>query len=108
MSEGVLETDGDERIVYVNQSALRMLGSSEHTLIGAKLWDIFGPTDRNEGARITERLRTDPKGKSQKLPLTLKGQLLTASFTPVWEHDVCTGLLVLLENFGNRKGPQAP
>ena len=78
MSEGVLETDGDERIVYVNPSALRMVGSGEQPLIGMKLWDLFGPTERDEGAKLTERLRSDRKAKSQKVSFPLKGQVRLA------------------------------
>ncbi|MGD0267303.1 MAG: response regulator [Candidatus Methylomirabilota bacterium] len=107
LSEGVLETDREDRICYVNPSALRMVESGEQTLIGAKLWDVFGPTCRETVQRTTEKLRTDPEAESHTLTVDLPGRLLAASFTPVWEHDDYTGLLVLLEILGPRNGPQA-
>lgn len=107
MSEGVLETDREGGICYVNPSALRMVESGEQTLIGAKLWDVFGPRYRETVERTMEKLRTDPEAESHKLTVDLMGRLLAVSFIPVWKHDDYTGLLVLLQNLGPRKGPQA-
>jgi hypothetical protein len=57
--------------------------------------------------RTIERLRTDPEAERRELAVNLKGRRLTARFTPLRDDEVYTGLLVLLENIGYPRGPQA-
>lgn len=106
MREGVLKADEEERIFYVNPSALAMVGTSEQALIGARLWEALGPTYREQVERTAERLRTDPEVQRQELAVDLKGRALTASFAPLWEDDAYSGLLVLLEDVERLKSPQ--
>lgn len=107
MSEGVIEADGEDRIFYVNPSALAMLDAGEQTLIGSKLWEAFGPTHREEVERTTDALRTDPKVKRHELTFDLKGRRLKASLTPLWDDEVYTGLLVLFEKIGQLRPDHA-
>jgi CheY-like chemotaxis protein len=107
LSEGVLEADEEDRIFYVNPSALVMVDASEQTLIGARLWEAFGPTSREEVERTTQKLRTDPEAERHELTFDLKGRRLKASLTPLWDDEVYAGLLILLENVGHPGGPQA-
>lgn len=108
LHEGVLEADGEDRIFYVNPSALAMLDAAEEqALIGARLWEAFGPAYREEVGRTIERLRADPGAERCELAVNLKGRRLTARFTPLWDDEVYTGILVLLEEAGHREVPQA-
>lgn len=107
LNEGVLEADEEDRIFYVNPSTLAMLDADEQALIGARLWEAFGPAYREEVERMIERLRTDPEAERRELAVNLKGRRLTARFTPLRDDEVYTGLLVLLENIGYPRGPQA-
>ena len=107
MSEGVLEADEEDRIFYVNPSALAMVDAGEQTLIGSKLWEAFGPTSREEVKKTTEKLRTDPEADRHELTLDLKGRRLAARFTSLWDDEVYAGLLVLLEHVGHPRAPQA-
>ena len=106
MSEGVLEADEKDRISYVNRSALAMVDAGEQTLIGSKLWEAFGPTYREEVEKTTERLRTDPEADKHELTFDLKGRLLRANLTSLWDHEVYAGLLVLLQHLGPPGDPQ--
>jgi CheY-like chemotaxis protein len=107
MREGVLQIDEEDRIFYINPSALAMVDAGEQTLIGSKLWDAFGPTYREEVKKTTEKLRTDPEAEGHELAFDLKGRLLKASLTPLWDDEVYAGLLVLLEHVGHLRDPQA-
>lgn len=106
MSEGVLEADEDDRIFYVNPSALTMVDAGEQTLIGSKLWEAFGPTSREEVEKTTQKLRSDPGAERHELTFNLKGRRLKASLTPLWDDEVYAGLLVLLENVGHLGDPR--
>lgn len=96
MSEGVLRADEEDRIFYANPPALAMLELNEPDLIGVRLWEIFGPTNRTEVEQAAARLRTDSKGQKRELAVDLKGRSLKASFAPLWDNEVYAGVLILL------------
>lgn len=98
MSEGVLVADEEDRIFYVNPAALTMLDKGEHELVGARLWEAFGPAYREEVERTAERLRSDSKSKKQELVISLKGKLLKGTFGPLWDNEVYRGLLIVLDD----------
>ncbi len=102
MREGVLRADEADRICYVNPAGLAMVDRSEQALIGARLWEAFGPAHRDEVERTAGKLRTDPSIQEQELAIESKGGRLRASFAPVRDNDVYQGLLVLLEIAGPR------
>jgi CheY-like chemotaxis protein len=105
MSEGVLRADEEDRIFYANPPALAMLAMSEPDLIGAKLWEIFGPTDRVEVKKAAAMLHADSKGRKRELAVTLKGRRLKASFAPLWDTEVYAGVLILLGVVGDLRRP---
>jgi twitching motility two-component system response regulator PilH len=107
LHEGVLEADEEDRIFYVNPSALAMVDADEQALIGARLWEAFGPAYREEVGRTIERLRADPEAERRELAVNLKGRRLTVHFTPLRDDEAYAGLLVLLDEAGHREGPQA-
>lgn len=98
MSEGVLEVDEEDRIFYINPAALAVLDKGEHDLIGARLWEAFGPAYRDEVERMAERMRADSRSKKQELVLNLKGKLLKGTFGPLWDNQTYSGLLVVLDD----------
>ena len=98
MSEGVLEADEEDRIFYVNPAALAMLGKEEHELIGASLWEAFGPAYQDEVERAAERLRSESTSKRQEVVISLRGKLLKGIFGPLWDNEAYRGLLVVLDD----------
>lgn len=106
MSEGVLEADQEGRIFYVNPTALAMLERGEQELIGARLWEAFGPAYREEVERTAERLRANTKLERQELIMGLKRRFLKASFAPLWDDGIYGGLLLLLEDVSFLRRPQ--
>jgi CheY-like chemotaxis protein len=107
LREGVLETDEEDRIFYVNPAASAMMDVEEQALIGARLCEAFGPAYREEVERTTEKLRTDPEAERHELTFDLKGRRLQASLTPLWDDEVYVGLLVLLNEAKHLEGLQA-
>jgi len=106
MSEGFLKADEENRIFYVNPSALVMLERQERELIGVSLWEAFG-TGFHESLRpAIERMRTDPAARKKELIVTLHERTLKASFAALWEEEVYSGLLLLLEDISNPRRSQ--
>lgn len=106
ISEGVVKADEKDRIFYISPTALAMLDKREQELIGAKLWEAFGPGYREDVERTTEKLRTNSKAQEQQFTISLKGRLFKTSFAPLWEDEVYAGLLLLLADMGHFRGPQ--
>ncbi len=98
MSEGVLEADEKNRIFYVNPAGLAMLGKEEHELIGASLWEAFGPAYQDEVERVAERLRSESTSKRQEVVISLRGKLLKGIFGPLWDNEAYRGLLIVLDD----------
>ena len=98
MSEGVLEADEEDRIFYINPAGLTMLGKGEHELIGAMLWEAFGPAYQEEVERAAERLRSESTPKRQEVVISLRGKLLKGTFGPLRDNEVYRGLLIVLDD----------
>jgi PAS domain S-box-containing protein len=96
MSEGVLRADEQDRIFYANPPALALLGISESDLIGARLWEIFGATNREAVEKTAAALRADPTGQRRELAVDLRGRRLKASVAPFWDNEAYAGALILL------------
>ncbi|HSD51414.1 MAG TPA: response regulator [Candidatus Methylomirabilis sp.] len=101
MSEGVLRADEADRIFYANPPALAMLGMGEPDLIGARLWEIFGATNRGELEKTAAALRADPKTQRRELAVDLRGRRLKASVAPFWDNEAYAGALILLAEVGD-------
>lgn len=106
MSEGVLKADEEDRIFYISPPALPMLEKGERELIGASLWEAFGPAHRGDVERVAGALRTDSHAKKEDVTLELKGKLVKVSFAPIWEREVCEGTLLILEDINYSRRPQ--
>ena len=106
MSEGVLRADEEDRIFYANPPALAMLGIGEPELIGARLWEIFGPTHREAVEKTAAKLRADPKAQRRELAVDLKGRRLKASVAPFWDNEAYAGALILLAEVGDLRRPE--
>jgi CheY-like chemotaxis protein len=106
MSEGVLKADEVDRIFFVSPQAVALLERPESELIGASLWEAFGPAHRAEVERLSGGLRGDPRAKKQELLLDLKARLLKAGFAPLRDGENYEGLLVLLEDISYSRRAQ--
>ncbi len=104
MSEGVLKADEKDQIFYVSPIARAMLEKGEWELIGARLWEAFGPAHRDEVERTAGTLRSDVKATRQELTFTLKGKQFRASFVPLWSDQAYAGLLVILGDISHLRG----
>lgn len=98
MSEGVLKADEEDRIFFLSPQAVALLERGESELIGASLWEAFGPAHRAEVERLTGGLRRDSPSEKHELLLDLEARLLKASFAPLRDGERYEGLLVLLED----------
>lgn len=69
MNEGLVLTDKDEKILFVNQSLCRILGKSESVLLGQKTNDIFG--EGRYDTLIAEKRKLREQGISDEYEIEL-------------------------------------
>ncbi len=85
MSEGILELDSNERIIYVNNAAASMSETAEEDLLGSRLSELFRKQDRPRLQEILQESLQHGKRKSEDSPMKLKNTMVTLDiFSP---HD---------------------
>lgn len=82
MSEGILELNGEGRIVFANLSAAKMFGVPELDLLGKKVWDLM----ERQAADKVEKLLQDGLLKGKPLqaddPILIGARVLEAECLP--------------------------
>jgi PAS domain S-box-containing protein len=82
MSEGILETMPNGRIVYANPAALRLCDMSDKEILGAQLSLLFDGDDRRRVQEVLKSVRAD-RGPVYKQGVTLKGHQVMLDALPV-------------------------
>jgi PAS domain S-box-containing protein len=102
MSEGILELNGDARIVSANPAVLKIVDGSEERLLGKHLADLFVGKDRSRIAALLARCSQGTVQSPENSPLTLQGRLVNLEIIPV---DSPTGgsLVVILKDVTERR-----
>lgn len=76
MSDGIIEINDDERIVFANTTILSMVDKSENSVLGSKFADLFAGEDRR---RIRDLMAKKDPGEGSSIkepPLTLNRALI--------------------------------
>ncbi|MGD8367849.1 MAG: PAS domain S-box protein [Desulfobacterales bacterium] len=93
MSEGILEINGEGRIVYANPSAIAFCGLEEKNLLGARFVDIFGPDTPDAVVQATTRLGVEGGGGEIGADIRVKERLFAMKMLLL---DQASGALVIL------------
>jgi two-component system, cell cycle sensor histidine kinase and response regulator CckA len=94
MSEGILELNKENRIVFANKAAVTLIGVNEQHLLGSRLADLFPAV---EIPRVRDLLdRTAGEGQVGDGPLRINGHQVQIDLLPSEENDAST--FVLLNN----------
>jgi len=100
MAEGVIEADGEGKVIYVNPAALRILGREEFELIGSSLVSLWGPSYQATISSLLSRLATSSPHQ-ESLTLTQGEKTLNLHFTNLLENGAYAGLLLLLQDISS-------
>jgi PAS domain S-box-containing protein len=100
MAEGVFELDSDGRVVYANDSALRILDCSEREMVSRGLASFFRPDGRDA---ITQALRAlAANGTGQKIPCVAMDNGREVSLTALPAQN-SRGPIVILDDITSQK-----
>jgi PAS domain S-box-containing protein len=102
MSEGILELNGDARIVAANPAVLRIVDGSEERLLGRRLADLFVGEDRSRITALLARCSQGAVQSPENSPLTLQGRLVSLEIIPVCS-PAGGSLVVILKDVTDRK-----
>ena len=102
MSEGILELNGDARIVAANPAVLRIVDGSEERLLGRRLADLFVGEDRSRITALLARCSQGAVQSPENSPLTLQGRLVSLEIIPV-SSPAGGSLVVILKDVTDRK-----
>ena len=83
MSEGIIETTSEGRIVYANSAALSLSGEPEEKLLGSNFISLFLEPDHKRIKNLLKKLGSGPQQISEESPITLNGHQVTLDFLPL-------------------------
>lgn len=106
MAEGVVESDAQHRITYINPAALRMLKRAEKELIGRGLWEAFGTQYHKEIKELSEEISLLDRPAKRSLILSYANRNLKLNFTNIIEDGFFVGLLTIIEDLTSPPSPQ--
>lgn len=102
MDEGILELSSDQRIIFANPAAAKIVGKSVEKLLASDFKFLF---EKNDRIRITKLLQDRPKSPcqiSEDDPVFLQNQQVSINFIPVEDRDNMT-TMVIIQDISKRK-----
>jgi len=101
MQEGIIEITSQHRMVYVNPSALSIIGRPEEKLLGLRFFEIFDGSDRTRTEKLLEKFSAEPQIITEESPLTLNSRLISLNIIPVNGDE--QKAIIILNDITDRK-----
>ena len=95
MSDGILEINQNEKIVYANKTAISLLGIPEKKLITSNFIDIFDGVNRERIKQLLEINDQEPQWFDGNRPLKLNNKIISMGIFPVKEQDKKSMIIML-------------
>ena len=97
VEDGVVEIDREERVLFINRSALRYLEILEGDLIGRPPSELFPEVGRGEFQRLLAKISAEP-GATGSLILEMPQKTLKLKVVPLWTDGSYDGALITLQD----------
>lgn len=107
LSEGILELNQNNKVIYANHFACLITGISEEELLGLYFTELFEDSHKR---RVKEKLDLIDKGPqkiSEDLPVVLKNKMVSLSILHVKEEDLRSVIIILNDVTERNKAEQA-
>jgi PAS domain S-box-containing protein len=98
IGEGVVEADGQQRILFVNRACLEMVGRPELDLIGRPLVDLLTADHRATLVETLGRFLAAPQQPGDVVTLKCLDRVLCITFSWVSPNDLTKGLFMILRD----------
>jgi diguanylate cyclase (GGDEF)-like protein/PAS domain S-box-containing protein len=105
VSEGVLEVNEQQRIVFVNPAAASLIGIPEQGLLGTSVINLFEQSYRNNVGSLLESVKTVDDKVSGEVVLARSGKPVILSFVPF--KIIGTDAILILNDVSERKQAEA-
>jgi len=102
MSEGILEITHEATIVYVNPSAISLIGTAEEKLLGSNFIDLFGEADRQEIHHLLDAAIRTQETTASDAPVTLNDKVVLVSISSV-EDEEHESMMIILNDVTEKK-----
>ena len=98
IGEGVVEADGQQRILFVNRACLEMVGRPELDLIGRPLVDLLTADHRATLVETLGRFLAAPQQPADVVTLKCRDRVLCITFASISPNDLTQGLFLILRD----------
>jgi diguanylate cyclase (GGDEF)-like protein/PAS domain S-box-containing protein len=102
ISEGILELNLTNKIIYANPFAHQITGMKEEDLLGLKLTDMFDGSNKVRVMELIDQADSGHQKTNEDLPLILNGKMVSMNILPVNDGDG-RSLIVILNDITERK-----
>ncbi len=103
--EGIVETNLEGRIVYANQSALRLIDIPEAKLLGSYFTEMFQQAHRDKIQDLLSRQCINPEATLKEIPCPMNGREIALRFLPVRCEE--GKIIVVLKDITEKKRLEA-
>jgi len=83
LSEGIVEVNLDNKVVYANPSAVSLLGQAEENLLGKEFGELFDKSERERLNKLTTAIHAGPQAITEQAPLKLDSKSVVLDLIPV-------------------------
>jgi PAS domain S-box-containing protein len=102
VSEGIVELNLEQKIIYVNRFAHLLIGIREEELLGSNFNELFGDAHQMRVKELMDLIDDGPQKISEDLPLILKGKQVSLNIMPI-NDEMHSSIIVILNDISRRK-----
>ena len=107
LSEGILEVTPEARIIYVNPSAISLIGTAEEKLLGSNFIDLFCKTDHQRIYQLLDAaIHSTQKTAASDVPVTFNDKVVLVSISSV-EDEEHESMMIILNDVTEKKRMEA-
>jgi PAS domain S-box-containing protein/putative nucleotidyltransferase with HDIG domain len=107
LSEGILELNRNNKVIYANNFACFLAGIDEEELLGLYFTELFEDPHRTRVQDMMNLLDKGPQKISENLPVILKDKMVSVSILPVDGEDSRSVIVILNDVTERNKAEQA-
>jgi PAS domain S-box-containing protein/putative nucleotidyltransferase with HDIG domain len=107
LSEGILELNLNNKVIYANHFAHLITDISEEDLLGSYFTELFEDPHQMRVKAMIDLIDKGPQKISEDLPVMLKGKMVSLSILPVNDEEHKSIIVILNDVTERKKAEQA-
>lgn len=105
VSEGIIELNLEDKIIYANDAAIALLGVSEEKLLGLNFSALFEEDKRDKIKSLIEKIAEKPLVAGESHPIILNDKRMLLTFLRVTD-EMCQSYIVIMGDITERKAAE--